>query len=397
MFYPDGGAGESAAAPAPAPAPLPQAGWMPDPSSPTYERYWDGQRWTTHTRPRTAVAAPVTAPAPGPAWSPHTPTSHGPSFSAPAYPATVPPRRSRASRALGLLVPVAVAAGIASMVSGGWGSTPERVQFTVVEDATAAPIAPDTPYGTYSSTPMAVALEPLLVTQAPAIDVTQWAHEHGTDAILAAVGEAAIQSPYVYVDLWTVRELAGTFTLQPNYVYDDEEAERRRSETRQAAADALVAAGVAGAASDAEKASLIHHYIVTAATYDTQASDALEVGRALPIVQQSQEAYGILVEGSAVCTGYAMAFTAMAELAGLDAVTVTGTDSTSELSAGHAWNKVLVDGRWVLVDTTWDDPDQGPRDISTEYLLVKDGDPLLSTRVADEDWMMPESRREFGA
>ena len=313
------------------------------------------------------------------------------------YPPQVTTRRSRASRVVGWTLPVAVAVAIAFMVNGSWDLTSSRVAFSLDEGATAAPIAPDTPYGTYGSTELVTALEPLLIAQAQSIDVTSWAQDHGTDAIMDAVSEAAVQNPYIYLNEWVVQTFAGSVTLRPVYAHSDEEAERRRSETRQAAADALVAARADEADSDAEKATLIHHYIVTQAAYDTQAADAIEVGSEIPIVQRSQEAYGILVEGTAVCGGYAMAFTAMAELAGLDAVTVTGTDSTSTLTADHAWNKVLIDGRWMLVDTTWDDPDRGPQHISTDYLLVADGDPLLSTRVADEHWVVPENRRLFGA
>lgn len=36
----------------------PQAGWYPDPSDPSLQRYWDGTKWTEHTAPA-AGAAPV--------------------------------------------------------------------------------------------------------------------------------------------------------------------------------------------------------------------------------------------------------------------------------------------------------------------------------------------------
>lgn len=371
-FYPEADPVASATAPpygsspAPPPPPVPATYATPTP------------QWT-----------PQAAPAPAPWTSPYA----APTASAPPLP--LPPQRTSLRRRLGWALPIGVAAGIVYMVTGGWDLTASRVDFTVDEGAKAAPIPADTPYGTYGSSEMVRSLEQLLVEQSRSIDVTRWASEHGADAIMAAVQEAATQNPYIYVDSWKLQELGGTLTLDPGYSYEDQEAERRRSQTRQAAADALIASGAHGAASDAEKATLIHHFIVSQASYDFEASDAIETGQSLPIVQRSQEAYGILVEGTAVCAGYSMAFTAMAELAGLDAVTVTGTDSTSELTASHAWNKVLIDGQWLLVDTTWDDPDRGPDRIDTDYLLVADGDPLLSTRVADDSWVMPESRALF--
>ncbi|MCK8673535.1 excalibur calcium-binding domain-containing protein [Rhodococcus sp. HM1] len=34
----------------------PPAGWHPDPYDPSIDRYWDGQQWTGHTRPKGAYA-----------------------------------------------------------------------------------------------------------------------------------------------------------------------------------------------------------------------------------------------------------------------------------------------------------------------------------------------------
>jgi len=38
---------------------VPPAGWYADPQSPVVERYWDGQQWSPHTRPR-VVPPPAT-------------------------------------------------------------------------------------------------------------------------------------------------------------------------------------------------------------------------------------------------------------------------------------------------------------------------------------------------
>lgn len=62
----------------------PVAGWYEDPSSTQHSRWWDGQRWTDHTRlatPEPAYAAPTSAPtaglAPPPAVAP-SPTTPSP-------------------------------------------------------------------------------------------------------------------------------------------------------------------------------------------------------------------------------------------------------------------------------------------------------------------------------
>ena len=60
-----------------------------------------------------------------------------------------------------------------------------------------------------------------------------------------------------------------------------------------------------------------------------------------------QSMYGALVEKNCVCNGYAMAFTYLCSIAGLDVFGVTCND--------HAWNMVKVDDCWYCVDVTWMD------------------------------------------
>lgn len=58
--------------------------------------------------------------------------------------------------------------------------------------------------------------------------------------------------------------------------------------------------------------------------------------------------YGLLVEGTAVCMGYANTFQLFMDLLDIPCTTVTGV--------GHAWNLVQLDGEWYAVDVTWNDP-----------------------------------------
>ena len=66
-------------------------------------------------------------------------------------------------------------------------------------------------------------------------------------------------------------------------------------------------------------------------------------------------AYGALVEGSAVCEGYAKAMKLLLNSAGIHCITVTGTLSNQ----GHMWNMVKVGGKWYNVDVTSDDGTAG--------------------------------------
>ena len=155
--------------------------------------------------------------------------------------------------------------------------------------------------------------------------------------------------------------------------------------------------GALSATSDADKAARIHDFIVSTAEYDYAAYETMGAeGTVTPRVQQSQEAYGILVAGTAVCNGYAQAFQAIAEEAGLETVVVNGTVSQGMTIGQHAWNQVLVDGQWLVVDATWDDPggDAGTR---TDYLLIDPASSLLETRYTGYDWIVDANRDNFGA
>lgn len=67
----------------------------------------------------------------------------------------------------------------------------------------------------------------------------------------------------------------------------------------------------------------------------------------------SRNAYGALLEGYAICQGYANAMQLLLSRAGFEAVPVIGNLSKNE---SHKWNRVkLSDGKWYDIDTTWDD------------------------------------------
>ncbi len=94
--------------------------------------------------------------------------------------------------------------------------------------------------------------------------------------------------------------------------------------------------------SDYEKELAIHDYIVSHCAY----------GYVDYSKEYAYRAYGVLVQGTAVCNGYAEAMALMLECVGVENEFMTGT-ADGEL---HAWNRVKLDGEWYQVDATWDDP-----------------------------------------
>ena len=95
--------------------------------------------------------------------------------------------------------------------------------------------------------------------------------------------------------------------------------------------------------SPAQQELAIHDWIVGHAAYDESHASPY---RSHP--------YGLLVEGQAICMGYANTFQLFMDLLDIPCVTVIGASSGSR--EDHAWNLVQLDGEWYGVDTTWDDP-----------------------------------------
>ena len=390
---------------------LPAPGWMPDPGMTHLERYWDGTRWTQHTRDRATHAL---TPRDDLAYRPRawTPDEAVPA-SARGRRARRPRRRFSITRVLATTFAVLMVTAVAYQYGTATGYiaplTAAAAPLPGAAPLAPAPAAADAPdlttpparaevaYPVFGSTELVRHLAAGLIAQQESIDVSFYAQTVGVDGIVDAMHEAHAQNPYVFSTASEIQTLGDQVTVHPTYAYDAAEAERRRVETQRAAADAMVASGASSATGDVEKVTLIHDWIVDHATYDVGAFDALNARETSPRVVQSQEAYGILVMGTAVCTGYAESFTVMAEMAGLETVIITGTDTSGETGGDHAWNKVLIDGEWLLVDTTWDDP-VAPEPVRLDdYLLLEDGDPLLASRTSDDAWAVDGNLSAFGS
>ena len=112
---------------------------------------------------------------------------------------------------------------------------------------------------------------------------------------------------------------------------------------------------------EVETALFFHDYLVTHIYYTPDSERESDGG--FPSV--CHNAYGALMEGDAVCQGYALAYKLLLNQAGIECVTVSSTEMK------HMWNAVELDGQWYYVDATWDDPtpDQEGRCRHTYFLL----------------------------
>lgn len=99
----------------------------------------------------------------------------------------------------------------------------------------------------------------------------------------------------------------------------------------------------------------IHDYLIVNSAYD----DSLK----------NLGSYDLLVDGTAVCSGYTSAYQDLMLRAGIDCRYVVSK------KMDHAWNLVKIDGAWYHVDLTWDDPTPNSAGyVSHQYFLRTDAE-----------------------
>ena len=91
---------------------------------------------------------------------------------------------------------------------------------------------------------------------------------------------------------------------------------------------------------------MVHDYLIENIEYDTTISKS-----------NIYNIYGAMVNGEAVCEGYARSFKYLMDSLGIPCTLVIGKGTNSEgKTENHAWNYVQIQDVWYAIDTTWDDP-----------------------------------------
>jgi len=113
-----------------------------------------------------------------------------------------------------------------------------------------------------------------------------------------------------------------------------------------------------------ENIKIFHDYIVNHTKYDQSNTTGLSnVG--------SSSAYGVLIDGIGICSGYSDAMQLFLEKMNVKNYRIS--------SSTHEWNLVYVEGAWRHLDLTWDDPimSDGSDALKEDYFLI-DTNTLLS-------------------
>ena len=156
--------------------------------------------------------------------------------------------------------------------------------------------------------------------------------------------------PYnTYSKIGIVSNNTGEITINITKLYSDSDIEKINK-----GVDDIITKYIKSDMSDDDKLLVIHDYIINNTRYDINKSN-----------DASYTALGPLFNGTAVCSGYADLMAIFISKFGLKNYKVA--------SNTHVWNAVLVNGEWLNIDLTWDDPITKDSDVDTlqhDFFLV---------------------------
>lgn len=112
-----------------------------------------------------------------------------------------------------------------------------------------------------------------------------------------------------------------------------------------------------------EKVKTIHDYIIDNTKYDQAKADDL-INNTKTSTHLSNTAYGPLIEGYGICSGYTDAMALFLNKMDIPNYKIS--------SSNHVWNFVYLDDTWVHIDLTWDDPviKSGEEVIDHDYFAI---------------------------
>lgn len=151
---------------------------------------------------------------------------------------------------------------------------------------------------------------------------------------------------------------SGEIIIKVNYLYTKEEIEQIDNKVTELI-NTLITPDIT---EDYDKIKTIHDYIINNTKYDLENSKE----------KKSYTAYGPLFYKVATCNGYTDLMAIFLTKMGYDNYKVATTEETNNNTEGHVWNAVKVNGEWLHLDLTWDDPvsSDGKDYLYHKYFLI---------------------------
>ena len=152
-----------------------------------------------------------------------------------------------------------------------------------------------------------------------------------------------------YSKIGIVTKTSGEVTINITKLYSEDDIDKINK-----GVDDIITKYITNDMSDDDKLLKIHDYIINNTRYDINKSNSA-----------SYTALGPLFNGTAVCSGYADLMAIFISKFGLKNYKVA--------SNTHVWNAVLINGEWLNIDLTWDDPITKDSEVDTlqhDFFLV---------------------------
>ena len=220
-----------------------------------------------------------------------------------------------------------------------------------------------------------------------AIDVSEFPEAKDMSLVEDVFMEAYYQNPLI-LGVQGYRIDRKKMVIYVSYDDDNKVQARKQKEIQEKLAE-VIGQIVTADMSDEEIELAINQYLCDTITYDYDALDNAEENNFMYVDESFNDsftAYGALINGKCVCSGYAAAFKLLSESAGLESIVVTGI-----LDGGlsHAWNKIKLDNEWQIVDVTNNDMDYVSNallnlpNFAGERVLVEDKGFMMDKRIND--------------
>lgn len=140
--------------------------------------------------------------------------------------------------------------------------------------------------------------------------------------------------------------------IEIKHTYTKEEIEKLNKKV-----ETVISENIKDSMSTIEKIKAIHDYIINNTEYDTLKTENIN-----DTTYKSNTAYGVLIEGYGICSGYSDAMKLF-----LDELNIVNYKVSNDQ---HIWNLVLLDGEWLHLDLTWDDPVSDKNITRDNYFLI---------------------------
>lgn len=140
--------------------------------------------------------------------------------------------------------------------------------------------------------------------------------------------------------------------VEIKHTYTDDEIKKLNAKV-----DEIINKTITNEMSTRDKIKAIHDYIINHTEYDT-----LKTKNINDKTYHSNTAYGVLIEGYGICSGYSDAMKLF-----LDKLNIINYKISNDQ---HIWNLVYLDGNWLHLDLTWDDPVSDKNITRDNYFLI---------------------------